>query len=110
MTLSRYTFLEAVAQKQHYEKPTLRDLGCTPLGSLNVPHRTGDGSSSRRPFEPTTQSNQSLGGQCQLVWPRLQRSQDRKRRDLRQRSSNRRAPSSPVRLSGPRCEHPNRKI
>jgi len=53
MTHSRYTFLEAVAQKQHYEKPTLRDLGCTPVGSLNVPHRSGDGSASGRTFEPT---------------------------------------------------------
>ena len=53
MTPFRYTFLEAVAQKQHYEKPTLRDLGCTPLGSLNVPYRSGDGSTSRGALEPT---------------------------------------------------------
>jgi hypothetical protein len=53
MTHFRYTFLEVVAQKQHYEKPTLRDLGCTPLGSLNVPHRSGDGSASRGALEPT---------------------------------------------------------
>jgi hypothetical protein len=45
--------LEVVAQKQHYEKPTLRDLGCTPVGSPNVPHRSGDGGASGRPFEPT---------------------------------------------------------
>jgi hypothetical protein len=53
MTPFRYTFLEVVAQKQHYEKPTLRDLGCTPLGSINVPHRSGDGSASRGTPKPT---------------------------------------------------------
>jgi hypothetical protein len=53
MTPSSYTFLEVVAQKQHYEKPTLRNLGCTPLGSSDVPDRSGDGSTSRRPLEPT---------------------------------------------------------
>ncbi len=47
MPHSRYTFLELVAQKQHYEKPTLRDLGCTPLGSPNVPHRSADGVNTR---------------------------------------------------------------
>ena len=54
MTPSRYTFLELVAQKQHYEKPTIRDLGCTPLGSFNVPHRSGDGSASRGALESTS--------------------------------------------------------
>jgi hypothetical protein len=53
MTPSSYTFLEVVAQKQHYEKPTLRNMGCTPLGSSDVPHRSGDGGTSRRPLEPT---------------------------------------------------------
>jgi hypothetical protein len=53
MAHSSYTFLEAVAQKQHYEKPTLRDLGCTPVGSLDVPHRSSDGSASRGALKPT---------------------------------------------------------
>jgi hypothetical protein len=47
-----YTFWEAVAQKQHYEKPTIRDLGCTPLGSVTLSRRAGDGSASRRALEP----------------------------------------------------------
>ena len=51
-TGSRYTFWEAVAQKQHYEKPTLRDLGCTPVGSTDVPHRPGDGGALGGALEP----------------------------------------------------------
>jgi hypothetical protein len=53
MTPFRYTFREVVAQRQHYEKPTLRNLGCTPVGSFDVPRPSGDGSTSRGAFEPT---------------------------------------------------------
>jgi hypothetical protein len=62
MTPFGYTFLEVVAQKQHYEKPTLRDLGCTPLGSFAFPHRTSDGSTSRGALEPIPKGDQVLGG------------------------------------------------
>jgi len=50
----RYTFLEVVAQRQHYEKPTLPDLGCTPVGSFDVPRPSGDGSTSRGALEATS--------------------------------------------------------
>src|ERR1700680_2978727 len=83
MTPFRYTFQEVVAQRTHYEKPTLRYLGCTPLGSTHVPHRSGDGSAAGRAFKPAAKGDQVLGRQRELVWPRLQWPQDSQWGDLR---------------------------